>query len=394
MSRIIGVLTTGRWDYGICTPILRAIEQASDLELQLLVTGAHLSPEFGNTVEEIRADGFEISNTVEILLSSDSPEGVAKAVGLASMGFSQVFSHSRPDMLLVVGDRFEVHAIVSAAIPFRIPVAHVHGGEVTRGAVDDLYRHAITKMSHLHFATTPDYGNRIRQMGEEAWRIHVTGAPGIDNFTNLTLPKVWETEVALGVDLSTPTLLSTYHPVTQEADSGYGGLESLLSGIQELDLSVIFTHPNMDSSGRRITARIREFVEDYAKATVLVNASQPHYLNLMRSVSAMAGNSSSGIIEAASFELPVVNIGSRQEGRVRARNVIDAAPDADAVVAALGEATSPSFRKSLAGMDNPYGSGKAGEAIADVLSKVDISPGLLLKRFVDLTPASSEDIGC
>lgn len=388
MSRTIGVLTTGRWDYGICQPILRAIEESSDLDLQLFVTGAHLSPEFGNTIDEIRADGFEVTDTVEILLSSDSPEGVGKAAGLASLGFSQVFGRSRPDVLLVVGDRFEVHAIVSAAIPFRIPVAHVHGGEVTLGAIDDLYRHAITKMSHVHFASTGEYGNRIQQMGEEGWRIHVTGAPGIDNLVNQSLPEVRETEAALGIDLSRPTILSTYHPVTQDPDSGYHGLEALLSAIEELDLAVIFTHANMDASGRRMTSRIQAFVSGYEKAKVLVNASQPHYLNLMRSVTAMAGNSSSGIIEAASFELPVVNIGSRQDGRVRAKNVIDAAPEKTAVKIALEDAVSEGFRDSLAGMQNPYGNGTAGEAIAGVLRNLDIGDELLVKRFTDVTIAS------
>jgi len=384
LTRKIGVLTTGRADYGILFPILTAIQRDRDLELLLFVTGMHLSPEFGMSVREIECDGFAIDERVEILISSDMPEGIVKSMGLAMIGFSQVFARRAPDIFLVVGDRFEVQAAVSACVPFSIPVAHVHGGEVTEGAIDEVFRHSISKMSHLHFATTQTYANRIAQMGEEEWRIRVSGAPGLDNFLNMVVPSREQVEEALSIDLEDRVLLATYHPPTRVLSGEDSGIDALLEAIRELDMQVVFTYPNADAGGRAIIAKIEEFKKSYAKITVAINASQSIYIGLMKYAAAMVGNSSSGIIEAASFGLPVVNVGPRQAGRIRARNVIDVLNEKTSLISALEKAVSAEFREELEGLVNPYGDGRASETIVGTLKRVNIDSGLLRKKFADV----------
>ena len=382
--RSIGVLTTGRADYGIVLPVLKEIDADIGLDLRLMVTGTHLSPEFGLSEVEIEKDGFEIKDRVEILLSSDTPEGISKSMGLAMLGFAQVFGLSTPDILLVVGDRFEVHAAVAAAVPFGIPIAHVHGGEVTEGAIDESFRHSLTKMSHIHFATTWEYARRIAQMGEEDWRIFVSGAPGLDNMLQLDVPAREEIEKRFAIDLGQPTLLATYHPVTRFKTLDQNELTPLLTAIEDLGVQVVFTYPNADSGGRAMVAQIQEFQKRYPRAKLVVNASQEFYIGLMKHVSAMAGNSSSGIIEAASFELPVVNIGPRQAGRIRAENVIDVDNTEKAIKEGLDEALCQEFRLQLQGMANPYGEGQAGKKIKAVIESIELNQALLYKKFVDL----------
>jgi len=385
--RTIGVLTTSRADYGICLPVLRAVHSDPELQLRLFVSGSHLSPEFGYSVKEIARDPWPIAEKVEVLLSTDSPEGMAKSMGLALIGFAQVFSANRPDLLLVVGDRFEVHAAVSATVPFQIPVAHIHGGEITNGAIDEVFRHSITKLSHLHFTATETYARRVAQLGEEPWRIFVSGAPGLDNLLSLEIPSAQQLGERWGIDWAMPTLLVTYHPVTRIAHPAHHEVLPLLQAIASLDLQAIFTFPNADTGGRTIIAEILEFQKSHPKTIVVTNASQEGYLGLMKYCSAMAGNSSSGIIEAASFGLPVVNIGPRQAGRLRAANVIDVDNDDHQILSALRRALSPGFRDSLEGLQNPYGDGRAASRITDVLKTISIDEHLVAKRFADFPQA-------
>jgi UDP-hydrolysing UDP-N-acetyl-D-glucosamine 2-epimerase len=383
--RTIGVVTVGRSDYGHSLPILRHLQQESDLAFYLLVTGAHLSPEFGLTVKTIESDGFEIGDRIEMLLSSDRPEGIAKSTGLGIIGFSQAFARRRPDILLVLGDRFEMYAAAVAALPFRIPVAHVHGGEVTQGAIDDALRHSLTKLSHLHFTATEEYARRVRQMGEEAWRITVSGAPGLDNLRAVPLLGRADWENRYGLPLGQdPPLLVTYHPVTLEYEQAEWQATEVLAALEAADRPIIFTLPNADTHGRVIRRLVLEYVQSHPSARAVDSLGMQGYFSLMALAAAMLGNSSSGLIEAPSFELPVVNVGSRQAGRVRAANVIDAGNTRGEIIAALRQALTPQFRSVLKGLRNPYGDGRAAERIVTRLKSTDVGDRLIRKRFADL----------
>jgi UDP-hydrolysing UDP-N-acetyl-D-glucosamine 2-epimerase len=381
--RTIGVVTVGRSDYGIYLPILRRIEADADLQLLLYVSGMHLSPEFGLTVEQIEADGFAIHERVEILLSSDSAEGVSKSMGLGTIGFAQTFGRQRPDVLLVLGDRFEMHAAAIAAVPFKIPVAHIHGGELSEGAIDDALRHSITKMSHLHFVSTEDYARRVIQMGEDPWRVLVSGAPSLDNLKSTKLLTRQELEQQFDLDLEESFLLVTYHPVTLESDETQKHVIDLLLALAESGMATVFTYPNADAQGRMIIDLITEFSAKHENSRVVANLGTQGWFSLMKIAAAMVGNSSSGIIEAASFGLPVVNIGNRQRGRLRAANVIDAGYSQSEIAAAISRAVQPDFRAGLANLVNKYGDGQAADRIVESLRNAEIGDKLLLKRFYD-----------
>lgn len=378
--RTVGVVTVGRSDYGIYVPLLEKIRADPDLQLHLTVAGMHLSPEFGLTVEAIEADGFEISERVEMLLSSDTPEGIAKSMGLGTIGFAQAYARFRPDILLVAGDRFEMHAAVVAALPFKIPVAHIHGGESTEGAIDEAIRHSITKMSHLHFVATEVYARRVIQMGEEPWRVVVSGAPSLDNLHRMQLLSREELEEQYGIDSRAPFLLVTYHPVTLEYEQTDTQVREVLWALKEVDTTLIFTYPNADTRGRLIIQRIKEFAVKHPHAQLITNLGTQGYFSMMKYATAMVGNSSSGIIEAASFELPVVNIGNRQQGRVHAENVIDTDNTRAEILAAIEKATSREFRDTLVGMVKLYGDGRAAEKIVHKLKHVELNDKLLIKR--------------
>lgn len=379
--RTIGVVTVGRSDYGILLPVLRRIQADSDLRLVLFVAGSHLSPEFGLTVREIEQDGFEIAQRIETVLPSDAPEGIARSIGLGLIGFAQAYARLRPDLLLVIGDRFEVFSAVSASLPFAIPVAHIHGGESTEGLIDDPIRHSITKMSHLHFASTEFYARRIIQMGEEPWRVVVSGAPSLDHLRSLSLLSEEALSERFGVDPQDPPLLITHHPVTLEFNETEAQVEELLAALEELDRPMIFTYPNADTMGRRVIERIQEFAKQHERARVVANLGTQAFFSLMRDSAAMVGNSSSGIIEAASFKLPVVNIGNRQRGRLHAANVIDVGTTRSEIVAGLRRALSPEFRAGLSDLVNPYGNGDAAEKVVRTLKDVPLDDQLLMKRF-------------
>ena len=386
--RTIGIVTVARSDYGIYLPLIRKVQADPDLRLQLIVAGAHLSPEFGLTVETIEADGFEIGERVEMLLSSDSPEGIAKSMGLGTIGFAQAYTRSRPDILLVLGDRFEMHAAAVAALPFKIPVAHIHGGEITQGAMDDALRHSMTKLSHLHFVATEGYARRVVQMGEEPWRVTVSGAPGLDNLNGFKPMGRGELEELTGMQLDVDPLLVTYHPVTLEYEQTEWQVGEMLAALEGCRLPMVFTSPNADTGGRVIRSMIREFVERRPDARVVENLGTQAFFSLMARAAAMVGNSSSGIVEAPSFGLPVVNIGSRQRGRTRAANVIDVDYHRNDIIAGLEKALASDFRSSLRDLPNPYGDGRAAEVIVQRLKDVPLNQNLVVKAFAD-TPAKT-----
>ncbi len=379
--RTIGVVTTARSDYSCYLPILRAIQADSELDGRIFASGMHLSPEFGLTIEAIQADGFPIHERVEMLVSSHTPEGISKSMGLGVIGFAQAFSRFRPDLLLALGDRFDMFAAVAAALPFAIPIAHIAGGESTEGAIDEAIRHSLTKMSHLHFVSNAVYCQRVIQMGEEPWRVTVTGNPSLDNLNTLNFLTQAELEERVGMSLAPRPLLVTYHPVTLEyAETGKHVCE-LLSALDELRLPVVFTYPNADTGSRVIIESIERFVSSHSNSKVVCNLGTRACFSLMKCASAMVGNSSSGILEAASFELPVVNLGIRQQGRIHGPNVIDADEDRVSILKAIRQVLTPSFRESLRGLKNPYGDGDGTTRIIKVLKTVRLDQNLLLKRF-------------
>lgn len=380
----IGVVTVARSDYSIYLPLLRRIREEPELELNLIVGGMHLSPEFGSTVRVIEQDGFEISERIEMTLSSDTPEAIAKSIGLGMISFAQIYDRSRPDLLVVLGDRFEMYAAAAAALPFRIPVAHIHGGEVTEAAFDDALRHSMTKLSHLHFVSTEDYARRIVQLGEEPWRVTVCGAPSLDNLRTMKLLGPGELEARFGILLDRPILLATFHPVTLEYQHTEWQVNELLSALEASGMPTVFTMPNADTSSRTILGMIREFAETHDSCVLVENLGAQGYFSMMATAAAMVGNSSSGIIEAASFELPVVNIGDRQKGRVRGRNVIDVEYSRASILEGIRRAIDPAFRVGLRGLCNPYDHGGAAERIVEVLKRVALDEKLLTKRFHDV----------
>jgi UDP-hydrolysing UDP-N-acetyl-D-glucosamine 2-epimerase len=384
--RSVGVVTTARSDYGIALPMLRAIEADPKLEIRLIVGGMHLVREFGHTIDAIHRDGFPIADRIEMMLASDTPLGVAKSIGLGVMSFAESYARARPDVLLVVGDRFEMHAAVLASLPFGIPVAHVHGGEVTEGAIDDSLRHGITKIAHLHFTSTQESARRVVCMGEEPWRVTVSGAPSLDNLQSVRPLSASELEERLHFPFEPAPLLVTYHPVTRELDRMTTQVDALLEALDLSKMPILFTAPNADSGGRYIAKRIEAFVAMHDASRLFDNFGTDVYFGVMRAAAAMVGNSSSGIIEAASFALPVVNLGSRQAGRTRSRNVVDVESDEDAgaIVAAIVVATGDSFRDALRDLQNPYAHGGAAAKIVGRLRDEPLDAKLLRKKFHDV----------
>jgi UDP-hydrolysing UDP-N-acetyl-D-glucosamine 2-epimerase len=383
--RSIGVVTVARSDYGSYRPILRRIAADADLRLMVFAGGMHLSPEFGLTVRDIERDGYPIVERIEMLLSSDSPEGVSKAIGLGVIGFAQAFARSRPDLLLVLGDRFEMFAAAAAALPFNIPLAHIHGGEASEGAIDEAMRHSLTKMSHLHFVSMSRYRDRVIQLGEEPWRVTVSGSPSLDHLVDLDLLACEALEDRIGVPLRPSPLLVTFHPVTLDPGRTTEHIEALLRALDDAQLPVIFTHPNADTQGRIIIEETERYVRSHANAHIVANLGTQAYFSLMRYARAMVGNSSSGIAEAASFQLPVVNVGDRQRGRIHGRNVIDVPCDRAAIVGAIASVVVPEFRNQLAGMVNAYGDGQASARIVERIKSIPLDRDLLFKRFYDLS---------
>jgi UDP-hydrolysing UDP-N-acetyl-D-glucosamine 2-epimerase len=381
--RKIGVVTTSRADYSHLYWPLRMLADCGDLELQLIVLGAHLSPEFGNTVREIQKDGFRIAARVECLLSSDSDVGMAKTIGTAVLGLAEHLSVLRPDILLLIADRYETLAPASVALALRIPIAHIEGGEISEGAIDDAVRNALTKMAHIHFTSTFEARERIIAMGEEEWRVHRAGAPSLDQLRRATLLDRPGLEKKLACDLKMPSVLISYHPVTLAEDTLHE-TDEVFSALDKLPDQLLFCYPNADAGSRALIERTRSFLARHGSGHLFVNLDAVTYWSLLRCVDVFVGNSSSGIMETASFALPTVNIGIRQQGRERARNVLDAAAEAAAILAAVQRARALEFRASLRGMSNPYGDGYASEKITDVLRHVPLGHDLLVKRAITL----------
>jgi UDP-N-acetylglucosamine 2-epimerase (non-hydrolysing)/GDP/UDP-N,N'-diacetylbacillosamine 2-epimerase (hydrolysing) len=379
MKRTIAVVTSSRADYSHLYWPIHDLLQHEDVNLKLIVLGAHLAPQFGETVREIEKDGFPIAARLECLLSSDSDVGMAKTLGIAVLSLADLLGQMRPDLLLLIADRYEMLAPAAVALTLRIPIAHIEGGEVSEGAIDDAVRNALTKMSHIHFTSTENARARVIAMGEEPWRVHRAGAPSLDHLRRSHLLSRKELESRLGLDLGRPTVMVAYHPVTIVQDTTQEA-DSLFAALQKVDAQILFCYPNSDAGSYQLMERTRTFLAIHQNAKVFVNLDAVTYWSLLRQMSVLIGNSSSGIMEAASFALPVVNVGFRQEGRERARNVLDAPPETDAIMASIRQALSPAFRDSLAGMTNPYGDGQAAEKIVQVLTRAPLAQELLIKR--------------
>ncbi|MBZ4666103.1 MAG: UDP-N-acetylglucosamine 2-epimerase [Mahella sp.] len=377
--RKIAVITGTRADYGIMYYLLKAIQDDPDLELLLIACGMHLSPEFGLTIKEIETD-FPIAAKVDTLLSADTGGAMAKSIGIGIIGIAQALEQITPDILVVLGDRGEMLAAATAALHLNIPIAHIHGGEVT-GTVDEMVRHAITKLSHIHLAATEDSARRIEKMGEDPGRVFVVGAPGLDYIKQAPVINREELTEKYPLLAYSPVLLMTYHPVTTERLQVKEQIERLMEALVYLKYPVIITYPNADSGGREIVKIIEGYVRDHEFMAIYKNISQLEYINMLRYVDVMIGNSSSGIIEAPSFKLPVVNIGTRQQGRLRACNVIDVGNSKDEILQGIDKALhDEGFRSRLKECINPYGDGNASRKIVDILKSIDISGGFIQKR--------------
>jgi len=381
--RTIAVVTTSRADYGHLYWPLRELQARPQVDLRLVALGAHLSPEFGHTAAEIDRDGFTVHERVECLLSSDTDVGMAKTIGVATLGLADVLSRMRPDLLLLIADRFELLAPASVAVALRIPIAHIEGGEVSEGAIDDAIRNALTKLAHLHFTPTENARRRVVAMGEEEWRVHRTGAPSLDHLRRRTLASRAEVEARLGITLVRPSVMIAYHPVTLAADT-LCEADAVFEALARLPHPIVFCFPNADAGSRALIARARAFTEAHARARLFVNLNPVDYWALLAQVDVLVGNSSSGIMETPALRVPTVNVGRRQQGRERARNILDVPPDAGAIAAAVERALSAAFRASLEGMENPYGDGHAAERIADVLADTPLGDTLLVKRAAPL----------
>jgi UDP-N-acetylglucosamine 2-epimerase (non-hydrolysing)/GDP/UDP-N,N'-diacetylbacillosamine 2-epimerase (hydrolysing) len=379
MKRTIAVVTSSRADYSHLYWPLHDLARHEEVDLKLIVLGAHLSPQFGETVKEIEKDGIPISARLECLLSSDTDVGMAKTLGVAVLSLADLLGQMRPDLLLLIADRYEMLAPAAVALTLRIPIAHIEGGEISEGAIDDAVRNALTKMSHIHFTSTEGARDRVVAMGEEPWRVHHAGAPSLDHLRRSRLWSLHELQERLGLDLERPTVVVAYHPVTIMRDTTQEA-DSLFAALRQVDAQILFCYPNADAGSHALLERTRSFVSTRSDARVYVNLESVTYWSLLRHVALLIGNSSSGIMEAASFALPVVNVGFRQKGRERARNVLDAEPEPKAILTGITAAMSLEFRESLAGMTNPYGNGHASEKIVQVLTTVALSEELIVKR--------------
>lgn len=377
-KRRIGVITTSRADYSHLYWPLRELAAHPDVELAVFVLGAHLSPDFGSTVKEIERDGFPIQARIECLLSSDTDTGMAKTIGLAILGLADALTAWHPDILLLIADRYEMLAPASVALALRIPIAHIEGGEISQGAIDDHVRNALTKLASIHFTSTLTARRRVIAMGEEPWRVHHAGAPSLDHIHRSVLLNRKTIESHLCLPLAQPTILAAWHSVTILKDTNTEA-DAFFAALAAASGQLIFVYPNADAGSHALIARTRQLAATRPDTHVYVNLDAVTYWSLLRQVDCMIGNSSSGIMEAASFALPVVNVGMRQQGRERAVNVIDALPETTAIQAALHRALSSEFRASLTGMDNPYGNGTAAQTITSVLTTVPLE-GLLIKH--------------
>jgi UDP-N-acetylglucosamine 2-epimerase (non-hydrolysing)/GDP/UDP-N,N'-diacetylbacillosamine 2-epimerase (hydrolysing) len=376
--RRIGVVTTSRADYSHLYWPLRELAAHPAVDLGVFALGPHLSPEFGNTLKEIERDGFPIKARIECLLSSDTDIGMAKTIGIALLTLADALTTWRPDLLLLIADRYEMMAPACTALALRIPMAHIEGGEVSQGAIDDQVRNALTKLAHVHFTSTDTARRRVIAMGEEPWRVHRAGAPSLNHLRRSTLLSRTALEARLGVSLIAPAILAAWHPVTILRDTNTEA-DALFAALAQAPGQLILVYPNADAGSHALIERSQALAATRPQTHLFVNLDAVTYWSLLGQADAIVGNSSSGIMEAASFALPAVNIGMRQQGRERARNILDVPADTGAILAAIERALSPAFRAGLHGMVNPYGDGTAATTIVEVLATVPLE-GLLIKQ--------------
>lgn len=381
-KRKICVVTGTRAEYGLLQPIMQAIKEDQVLELQLVVTGMHLSPEFGLTYKTIEDDDFEISEKIEILLSSDTSIGVAKAIGLATISFSETLDRLKPDFIMVLGDRFELLAVAQVALVSRIPIVHLGGGDVTEGAFDEAIRHSITKMSQLHFVTNKESEKRVHQLGEDPENIHLVGNPGLDHLNSLKLMEKNELEKSLRYSFKSQNILVTFHSVTLDNAPAVNSFSALLEALDSLgeDIGIIFTRPNADTEGRQLIKMLDEYVEDRSNCIAYTSLGQLRYLSTVALVDVVVGNSSSGILEVPSLKTATVNIGDRQKGRLRADSIIDCEP----ITENIKESIQQAFKLDCSTVVNPYGDGNTTERVLKVLREINHPERLIKKHFYDI----------
>lgn len=386
MSRKICVVTGTRAEFGLLRWLMEAINNHPELALQVVATGMHLSPEFGSTYQEIEEAGFKIDAKVEMLLSSDTSTAITKSMGIGLIGFADVYERLAPDILLVLGDRFEIFAAASAAMIAGIPIAHLHGGETTEGAFDEPIRHSISKMSHLHFVAADEYRRRVIQLGEHPDRVFNVGGMGIDAIKRIKLLSKKELERSLDFAFGKKNLLITFHPVTLEGGtSSAAQMRELLAALAELEnTTLIFTMPNADAGGRELGALVQEFVEKHPCAKAFTSLGQLRYFSSLAQVDGVVGNSSSGLLEAPAFNIGTVNIGDRQKGRLKAESVIDCEPNSESILSALTTLYSTEFQSNLPTVMNPYGNGGASDAIVKVLAEYPLE-NIRKKQFYNLS---------
>ncbi len=386
MRRKVCIITGTRSEYGLLYWLIKEIQEDPDLELQLIVTGMHLSPEFGLTYRQIEEDGFKIDKKIEMLLSSDTPVGISKSMGLGMIGFAEAYADLKPDIVVLLGDRFEVFSAAAAATIARIPIAHLHGGENTEGAFDEAIRHSVTKMSHLHFTATEEYKKRVIQLGEDPARVFNVGGLGIDNIKKLKLLNREEFENSINFKLGPKNLLVTFHPVTLEHATSEKQFQNLLDVLDEVeDTKFIFTKPNADTEGRIIIKMIDDYVSlNNYKSVAVTSLGQLRYLSAIQFMDGVVGNSSSGLTEAPTFKIGTINIGERQRGRIKADSVIDCEPSKESILIAIRKLYSKEFQDKLKNVKSPYGEGGATEKIKKVLKENNIAD-ILKKEFYDIS---------
>jgi len=382
MTRTIAVVTTSRSDYNHLYWVLRELSVRSEVKLlHLIAMGSHLSPEFGKTVEQIERDGFA-ARRIECLLSSDTDIGMAKTIGVATLSLADLLGEIRPDLLLLIADRYELLAPASVALALRIPVAHIEGGEISEGAIDNAVRDAVTKLSHIHFTSTAKARERVIALGEEPKHVHQVGAASLDHLCRSKLLSRDDVQQKLEIELKRPLILVGYHPVTVLRDT-LAEADALFAALEKIEGQLIFCYPNPDAGSRELMQRSRAFVASREDAHVFVNLDPVTYWSLLQQADLFIGNSSSGIIEAASFTLPAVNVGIRQRGREHGPNVLDAEADVESILNCAKRGLEKAFRDELRGMRNPYGDGQAAERIARVLIETPLPAGFIIKRAAD-----------
>lgn len=385
MSKLISIVTATRAEYGLLKPIINKLSMIDNLTVNFVVTGTHLSPEFGLTYKDIENDGFQISEKIEIIMSSDTPNSVSKSMGLAMISFADYFTRMKPDLLLLIGDRYEAMAVAVTATNHRIPIAHLYGGETTEGAIDESFRHSITKMSYLHFTSTYEHRNRVIQLGEHPSRVFNVGAIGIENVLNEKLLTKKEIHEKLNIDRLKSYALATFHPVTLESNSTEKQIENLLEVFKLYDnLNFIITKANADTEGRIINSYIDKYAKEYSNIFAFTSLGTLNYLSALKYAKFVIGNSSSGLIEAPSLGIPTINIGDRQKGRVQADSVINCEPEREAIKNAIDSALRLDFSERAKKVVNPYGDGKTTEKIVEIIcdylfqTKIDLK-----KKFFD-----------